>query len=95
MDSQGRIGISDVVRTVSKFKGMRQKKYRNYSLTELGKDKAEEYGGHGKDFEIISHINENGPSTRRNIAEAVSMNEKKTEVALNRLISSGYIMQVP
>lgn len=86
------------LREISKFvhdvRGMKGKKYRNYALTELGKEKAEEYGGSGLEWDIMNHLNENGACTLREISDGVHFEERKVKAALHRLIEKQRVTMV-
>lgn len=88
-----RIGITDLMRgmqSVTKKAGTRR--LQNYILTETGRVKAEEYGGKGKEYEILNHLLDNGPSTKREIADGIQMEDRKLQIAIDRLIGAGLIM---
>ena len=91
--TEKRIGIGDLMRgmdSVRKKAGTRR--LQNYILTETGREKAEEYGGEGVEYKILNHLLDNGPSTKRQIADGIGMDEKKTQIALDRMQGASLIM---
>ena len=77
--------FNQMIKTIDHVRSRRTAKYSNYTLTEIGKQKAEEYGGTGKEFEVLNDLNDNGPSTLREIAQRVHTDEKVMKVVLKRL----------
>jgi DNA-binding MarR family transcriptional regulator len=86
--------FDQMLKTVNQVRSMRAAKYSNYALTEIGKQKAEEYGGDGKEFEVLNDLNDNGPSTLREVAQRVHIDEKVAKVILNRLIEKQRVTKV-
>lgn len=86
--------FDQVIKTIDQVRSKRAAKYSNYTLTELGKTKAEEYGGAGKEFEVMNDLNDNGPSTLREVSGRVHMEEKVTKVVLDRLIEKQRVTKV-
>lgn len=78
--------FTDFVKAVDHVRSKRQAKFSNYMLTEIGKKKlSEEYSGAGIEWDIINDLEENGPSTKREIASRIHADEKATQGALDRL----------
>jgi len=77
--------FDQMIKTIDHVRSKRMAKYSNYALTELGKTKADEYGGEGKEFEVLNDLSDNGPSTLREIAQRVHTDEKVMKVVLKRL----------
>ena len=87
-------GLSDIAKTLDRVRSMMAKKYSSYALTELGKVKAEEYGGTGLEWEILNHLNDNGPCKLKEIEDGVDWPREKVKVAVERLIEQKRIMMV-
>jgi len=64
-----------------------------YTLTPLGKDKAETYSSSTPVAEIMSYLNENSSATINEISRELKMNPKKTRLIMKDLVKSGYVMQ--
>jgi hypothetical protein len=63
-----------------------KRKPRNYILTELGKTKADQMAGNeGITLKILSHLEENGESNSREIAERYGYSEKQIQAKLEVL----------
>lgn len=86
--------FTDVVNAISKARSARTARYSNYALTELGKQKADEYGGEGREFDVLNDLNDNGASTLREIATRTHMDEKTAKVVLKRLEEKQRIKRV-
>lgn len=86
--------VRELRRFVHEVKGVKGKKYNNYALTELGREKAEEYGGSGLEFDIMDHIVNHGSCTLREISDGIHIEERKVKAALERLIAKGRIIRV-
>lgn len=86
--------LRELGKFVSDVRGMKGKKYNNYALTELGKQKAEEYGGTGLEWDVMNHLNDNGACTLREISDGVHIEERKVKVALDRLIAKQRVIKV-
>lgn len=65
-----------------------------YTLTPLGKTKAEEFSMSGPVWEVLAYLDENHQSTVRDIAEGTHYKEDKVKEILKRLIGSGYVRRV-
>ena len=65
-------------------------------LTGLGKTKAEQFSTQGPKFDVIGYLDENGPSSLSEIAEApnVRMSISKVKRIVASLIASGYVQKV-
>lgn len=86
--------LRDLGRFIREVKGTKGKQYKNYALTELGKEKAEEYGGSGLEWDIMNHLNDNGACTLREISDGVHFEERKVKAALHRLIEKQRVIMV-
>lgn len=86
--------VRDLRRFVGEMKGARAKRYNNYALTEIGREKAEEYGGSGLEFDIMNHLLEHGACTQEEIKDGVHTEDKKVKAALERLIDKQRIIKV-
>jgi len=65
----------------------------SYGLTELGKTKCEDYLGEGGSvtLNVMSYLDDHGPSRIRQIAKDLDMHEDDTKEVLKKLVSSGYV----
>lgn len=86
--------FAEVIRAIGQVKGVRAAKYSNYMLTELGKEKAEEYGGTGSEYVVLNDLNDNGPSTVREVAQRAHLEEKTAKIVLERLVSKQRVTKV-
>lgn len=86
--------IRELRRFVHEVKGGKGKKYNNYALTELGREKAEEYGGSGLEFDIMDYILNHGTSTLREISDGIHVEERKVRAALDRLVAKQRVIRV-
>ena len=89
---------SDLMKTVQAVDGtvkrLRSNKRVAYELTQLGKIKAEEVGLGGAEWEVLSYINDHGPSPKQEISAETHMAEQKVKVILGRLQASGYVKPI-
>lgn len=89
---------SDLSRTIETIGGtvrkMRSGKRASYGLTPLGKIKAEEYGLSGYNWEVLNDLDDNGPSSRKEISDRTHIPIDKVKVVLSRLIADGYIKKM-
>ena len=86
--------LREINRFVHEVKGIRGKKYNNYALTEAGREKAEEYGGSGLEFEIMGHLLDHGACTLREISDGVHIEEYKVKIALDNLVAKQRVIKV-
>ena len=86
--------FSQIINAIDKVRSRRALKYSNYTLTTLGKEKAEEYGGEGREFEVLNDLNDNGPSTLREICGRTHMEEKIAKAVLRGLEAKGRVTKV-
>lgn len=62
-----------------------------YGLTPLGKTKVEELSVDGPPWDVLSYLDEHGPSSLSEIGEGTHMHDKKVKWVTNKLMRSGYI----
>lgn len=86
--------LRELTKFVHDVRGIRGKKYNNYALTELGREKAEEYGGSGLEWDVMSHLLEHGACTLKEISDGVHFEERKVKAALNSLIAKQRVIKV-
>jgi len=86
--------LTDAIKTADYWKSRRLARYDSNTLTELGKVKAEDYGGKGPEFDVMNDLNDNGPSTAREISERLHMEEKIARVVLDHLIMKQRVVRV-
>lgn len=60
-------------------------------LTSLGKAKSEKFDLPGAKWRILSVLNENGPSSLRDISEEIGMDGEKAKIICRELITEGYV----
>ena len=65
-----------------------------FGLTQLGKVKVDELGVEGPPWEILSYLDEHGPSSLSEIAEGTHLSDEKVKTVTNKLIRAGYIRKV-
>ena len=65
-----------------------------FGVTPLGKTKAEEYSLSGPKWEVLSVLNENGPSSVSEIANEVKASPEKVKAILRALMNTGYVRKV-
>jgi len=71
---------------------MGKKKSKNFVITELGKNKVSQMEGtEGLTLKIMSHLEENGESTPREIAERYGYAQKQVEMKLEKLKKDGWV----
>ena len=68
--------------------------HHTYGLTSLGKEKAEKFSLFGPQGNVLSVLEENGPSSVSEIAEETRMSTDKVKSILKNLMRSGYIRRV-
>lgn len=90
---------SDLGRTIEvvggSVKKLRAKKKRGtYGLTELGKIKANEYGLAGPRWEVLNDLDDNGPSSKREISERIHIPEDKVKVVLQSLEADRFVTEM-
>lgn len=68
--------------------------HSTYGLSALGKTKAEEFALSGPRWEVLAMLNENGPSSVREIAEETKLSPEKVKAILRGHIRSGYVKKV-
>jgi DNA-binding MarR family transcriptional regulator len=87
--------FTDFTKAVDHIRSKRQAKFSNYILTEIGKKKlSEEYSGAGIEWDILNDLEDNGPSTKREISSRIHADEKATKGALDRLIAKQRVTMV-
>ncbi len=77
-----------------KFGFLNKKVKPQYSLTPLGETKAEEFKVSGPKGEVISALEQVGPATVHEIAQAAKMTPGLAKRILASLISSGWVRKV-
>ena len=65
-----------------------------YGLTPLGKTKVDELSVDGPPWQVMSYLDENGPSSLSEIGSGVHIGDDKVKSVTNKLIRSGYIRKV-
>ena len=88
------MGFADVLEQFKPKRKVRLGTRCTYTLTQLGKSKAEEFGLSGPSWQVLAYLDENGQCTMRDITEGVHFSEEKTKEVLKRLIDSGYVKRV-
>lgn len=68
--------------------------HHTYGLTTLGKQKAEQFSVYGVQGNVLSVLEENGPSSVSEIAEETKQSTDKVKFILKGLMQSGYIRRV-
>ena len=68
--------------------------HHTYGLTSLGKQKAEQFSVYGAQGNVMSVLEESGPSSVSEIAEETHMSTDKVKSILKNLMRSGYIRRV-
>lgn len=86
--------LTELVDTVEHIKGVRAKKYNLYALTEAGVDEANEYQGHGLEWQILDYLNKFGRKTSTEIADWLGIEDKKVTSALETLIAKKRVKKV-
>jgi hypothetical protein len=88
------MNIADVKKTVMPTR-VKIDKNASFGLTELGKVHCEDYlGDGGIALDILSYLDDHGPSRIRGIAKDLDMSEDDTKEVLKRLVSNGYVRTV-
>lgn len=82
------MGIMDVF---SGKKKMRVSSRDILVLTPLGKTKAEQFNMPGKQWRMLSLLNENGPSSVYELANEMGTDEEKANAIARELISQGFV----
>ena len=60
-------------------------------LTPLGKSKAEHFTASGPVFEVLSYLQDNGPSSIKDIAGELKTNPKRARVIVRDMMREGYV----
>jgi predicted transcriptional regulator len=70
--------------------------YASYGLSELGKVHVEDYLGEDGSvtLNVMSYLDEHGPSRIRTIAKDLDMHEDEVKEVLKKLLSQGYVRMV-
>jgi DNA-binding MarR family transcriptional regulator len=88
------MSIRDLVDTFRPRARVRLGTRCTYTLTPLGKTKAEEFTMNGPLWDVLAYLDENHQSTVRDICEGTHHNEDRVKDVLKRLIGSGYVRRV-
>lgn len=67
--------------------------HTTFGLTPLGKTKAEQFSLQGPRFDVLSHLDENGPSSVAEIAEEQKMSTKKVKAIIKLLIKEELVIK--
>jgi len=86
--------LGDVIKGIDYARSKRAKRFNNYALTELGKRKVEEYGVDGFEGRVMNDLDDNGPSTLREIAGRVPLEERRAKEVLEKLIAKQRVIRV-
>ena len=66
-------------------------KHSSYSVTPLGKTKAEQCALTGPSFSVLSHIAEEGPCSMAELERECNMPNEKVRAVLRALMHEGYV----
>ena len=62
-----------------------------WSVTQVGKAKADNFAGNGVRWEVVAHLAESGPSSVNEIANELGENPRRIEQVLKNLSGLGYV----
>ena len=70
-----------------------QAKSAIYELTPIGKSKVKEYEGEGKRWEVLSELGVRGPSSKRELDEALGIGTEKLQKILDDLVREQLVIR--
>ena len=85
------MGIMDDLKTVQSNMGRRIKKNPVAVLTSLGRKKLESPGVPEYTWQVLNHLNEEGPCNTRNIADSTGIPADRIKSVLKSLEADGFI----
>ena len=62
-----------------------------WTVTQVGKAKADSFAGNGIRWEVVANLAENGPSSVQEIANGLGENPARIEKVLRNLAGLGYV----
>lgn len=88
------MGLSDIPRFFGARGRAKVGAHHSYGVTQLGKQKAEEFALSGPRFDVLAHLAEHSPCSVSEIEKECHMSKDKVESILRSLMNDGYVQPV-